>query len=94
MKPLQDATSVGFRTAALEVRIERSPLRIVVRDLAGTLISADAVGRPTKFQAGGFSVSQDHAFYDHHLGLGDKAVPSTSVTSQASENITLDSGIH
>ena len=73
VKPLQDATSVGFRTEALEVRIERSPLRIVVRDLAGNIISADAVGRPTKFQAGGFSVYKTMPADEHYFGLGDKA---------------------
>ena len=73
VKPLQDATSVGFRTEALEVRIERSPLRIVVRDLAGNIISADAVGRPTKFQAGGFSVYKTMPSDEHYFGLGDKA---------------------
>jgi alpha-glucosidase len=73
VQPLQDATSVGFRTAALEVRIERSPLRLVVRDLAGNIISADAVGRPTKFQAGGFSVYKTMPAEEHYFGLGDKA---------------------
>ena len=31
--------------------MERNPLRIVIRDLAGKIISADAVGRPMKFPA-------------------------------------------
>ena len=43
--------SVGFRTAALEVRVERNPLRLVIRDLAGNVISADALGRPTEFSS-------------------------------------------
>src|SRR5437879_5663854 len=57
VQPSQDASSVGFRTASLDVRVERDPLRIVIRDLEGNVISADAVGRPTKFQAGGFRCS-------------------------------------
>lgn len=70
---MQDAVSVGFRTAALDVRVERNPLRIVVRDLAGNIISSDAVGRPSKFQLGGFSVYKTMPADEHYFGLGDKA---------------------
>ena len=69
----QDAASVGFRTAALDVRVERTPLRLVVRDLSGNIISADAVGRPTQFQLGGFSVHKTMPGDEHYFGLGDKA---------------------
>ena len=72
VQPMQDAASVGFRTAALDVRVERNPLRLVVRDLAGNVISADAVGRPTKFQLGGFSVYKTMPADEHYFGLGDK----------------------
>ena len=72
VQPSQDASSVGFRTASLDVRVERDPLRIVIRDLEGHVISADAVGRPTKFQAGGFSVFKQMANAEHYFGLGDK----------------------
>src|ERR1700757_3517665 len=72
VQPSQDASSVGFRTASLDVRVERDPLRIVIRDLEGNVISADAVGRPTKFQAGGFSVFKQMANAEHYFGLGDK----------------------
>ena len=44
VQPIDDATSVGFRTAALDVRVDRNPLRLVIRDLAGNIISADVVG--------------------------------------------------
>ena len=64
---------VGFRTAALDVRVERNPLRLVVRDLAGNVISADAVGRPTQFQLGGFSIHKAMPSDEHYFGLGDKA---------------------
>jgi len=47
VQPAQDASSVGFRTASLDVRVERKPLRLVVRDLAGNIISADDIARPT-----------------------------------------------
>jgi hypothetical protein len=36
--------------------VNHCPLRSVVRDLAGNVVSADAVGRFTEFRAGGFSV--------------------------------------
>jgi alpha-glucosidase len=72
VQTLQDAASVGFRTTALEVRVERTPLRLVVRDLAGNIISADAVGRPIKFQLGGFSIHKAMPAEEHYFGLGDK----------------------
>ncbi len=72
VQPSDDASSVGFRTAALEVRVDRNPLRIVIRDLTGNVIFADAVGRPVKFQLGGFSVYKQMLGGDHYFGLGDK----------------------
>ncbi len=72
VKPLQDDASVGFRTAALEVRVERNPLRLVIRDLAGNIISADAVGHPVRFQLGGFTISKQMPGVEHYYGLGDK----------------------
>src|SRR5271156_2991304 len=56
VQPTQDASSVGFRTASLNVSVERNPLRLVVRDLTGNIISADALGRPTAFSKGGLTV--------------------------------------
>src|SRR5664279_4977142 len=69
----QDSSFVGFRTAALDVRVERKPLRLVVRDLAGNIISADAIHRPTDFELGGFSVHKVMPVDEHYYGLGDKA---------------------
>ncbi len=73
VQPVQDAASAGFRTASLEVRVERSPLRIVVRDLAGNILCADALGRPTEFSLGGFTVHKQMPGDEHYFGLGDKA---------------------
>jgi alpha-glucosidase len=70
--PIQDSAAVGFRTAALEVRVERNPLRLVIRDLAGNVISADAIGRPVNFNLGGFTVSKQIPDGEHYYGLGDK----------------------
>jgi len=41
----QNINGVDFQTAALAVRIERSPLRLIVSDLAGHVISTDAPTR-------------------------------------------------
>jgi alpha-glucosidase len=69
---MPDAPSLGFRTASLDVRVERNPLRVVIRDLAGNVISADAVGRPTQFELGGFTLSKQMPGDEHYFGLGDK----------------------
>ncbi len=68
----QDSAYVGFKTAALDVRVERNPLRMVVRDLAGNVICADALGRPAEFNRGGFTVSKEMPADEHFFGLGDK----------------------
>src|ERR1700728_2181294 len=73
VRPTEEASSVGFRTSSLDVRIERNPLRLVIRDLAGNVISADAVERPIQFQRGGFSVWKQMPADEHYFGLGDKA---------------------
>jgi alpha-glucosidase len=65
--------AVGFRTSTLEVRVERSPLRLIVSDLAGNVLCADALGQPTEFSLGGFSVHKEMAVDEHFYGLGDKA---------------------
>ena len=72
VQPSQDATSVGFRTGKLDVRVEKDPLRIVVRDLSGNIISADAAQRPVRFQAGGFAIYKQMPGDEHYFGLGDK----------------------
>jgi alpha-glucosidase len=68
----QSATFIGFRTAALDVRVERNPLRLVIRDLSGEVLSADAPGRPVTFSLGGFSVHKQMSPDEHFFGLGDK----------------------
>ncbi len=72
VQPRQDGASVGFRTATLDVRIEKDPLRMVISDLSGNVISSDAAGRPARFQAGGFSVYKQMPGNEHYFGLGDK----------------------
>ena len=72
VQPMQDSASVGFRTAALDVRVERNPLRLIIRDLSGTVLSADAGGRSTRFQVGGCTIYKDMSGPEHYFGLGDK----------------------
>ena len=73
VQPVQDDASVGFHTGALDVRVERNPLRLVIRDLAGNVISADAPGRPVRFQLVGFTISKQMPGGENYFGLGDKA---------------------
>jgi alpha-glucosidase len=47
VEAVNSLSSVGFKTKALEVEIARNPLRIVVKDLKGNVISEDAVGKKT-----------------------------------------------
>jgi len=69
VQPIQDAAFVGFRTACLRSAVERSPLRIVVSRSAGNIISADAVGRPTKFQVVASRSTKPWPSDEHYFGL-------------------------
>jgi len=72
VQPTQDATSVGFKSKALDLHVEKNPLRIVLRDLEGNVICADAPGRPAQFSHGGFTVAKSMSLDEHFYGLGDK----------------------
>jgi alpha-glucosidase len=79
VKPLADG--IGFTTAELKVVVERSPMRLRVEDLAGHVISEDAVGYPVTFrgtrtaQGGAFQVWKTLRGDEHFFGLGDKTGP-------------------
>lgn len=74
--PLPDSPqTAGFRTAALEVRLEKNPLRLVILDRQGQVLSADALHRPTQFVNGGFQVTKEMPLDEHYFGLGDKPGP-------------------
>ena len=60
---------------ALAVRIERSPLRLIVSDLAGHVISADAPTRAVDAVGGGFTLRKVLPQTEHFFGLGDKTGP-------------------
>jgi alpha-glucosidase len=69
------ANSEGFRTAHLIVRIERRPLRLIVENAAGQLLSADAPERPMAAQGQGFLLRKQLPESEHFVGLGDKTGP-------------------
>ena len=70
-----DDAAVSFQTGSLSVRIERSPLRLIVSDLAGHVISADAPTRPVATLGSGFTVRKVLPQTEHFFGLGDKTGP-------------------
>jgi alpha-glucosidase len=71
----KDADVVSFQTALLAVRIERLPLRLIVSDLAGHVISADAPTRAVDAVGSGFTVRKVLPQTEHFFGLGDKTGP-------------------
>ena len=75
VQPVSNEAAVGFRTGAIEVRIERKPLRVVFRDLQGSVLNADAAGHATAYREGSFRVWKDLPSDEHFFGLGDKTGP-------------------
>ena len=71
----QNDKGVEFKTAAIAVRIERSPLRITVSDLAGHVISADIPNGALDGAGSGFMLHKELAPKEHIFGLGDKTGP-------------------
>jgi alpha-glucosidase len=63
-----------FRTAAMAVRIEGNPLRLIISDLAGHVISADAPAGAIDI-ARGFTLRKVLPQREHYFGLGDKTGP-------------------
>ncbi len=67
--------AAGFRTQALDVRLERNPMRLVIRDLHGTVMCSDAPGHAISFRQGSFRVWKELQGDEHFFGLGDKTGP-------------------
>ena len=63
----------GFRTGALEVRVNRHNLRMTVLDLSGKIIQQDAL--PVRFEGTSYRVSKEMPLDEHYFGLGDKTGP-------------------
>ena len=71
----QNADGAEFSTAALAVRIERSPLRIIVSDLKGHVITADKPTAAFEQNGDGFLLRKYLSEKEHIFGLGDKTGP-------------------
>src|SRR6266566_3993046 len=67
--------AVGFRTRCLRVQIERASLRLIVTDLDGTVLEADAAGWPVEFHDKVFRIYKSMPLDEHYFGLGDKPGP-------------------
>src|SRR6202166_1177903 len=71
----ENADGIYFHTATLAVRVERSPLRLIVSDLAGHVISSDAPTRAIDMVGSGFTLRKMLTQSEHFFGLGDKTGP-------------------
>lgn len=77
--PQQDASTLGFDTGTLRVRVRRDDAQITVLDEAGKTIVSDA--RPVEFRKDdssgdvGFRVWKQMPEDEHYFGLGDKTGP-------------------
>jgi alpha-glucosidase len=75
LQPAQSAGATEFHTQHLNVRIESAPLRLMVSDLNGQLISADAPERAAETAGESFTLRKLLPEAEHYFGLGDKTGP-------------------
>jgi alpha-glucosidase len=75
IKIQQGQESVILNTGALQVRINRSPLRVSFLDLTGREISQDSPGDAVWFNGNAFRVWKSMPEDEHYFGLGDKTGP-------------------
>jgi alpha-glucosidase len=75
VQPFSEGAAEGFRTATLSARIECAPLRLIVADLKGQVISADAPERSVEKQGRAFTLRKLLPETEHYFGMGDKAGP-------------------
>jgi alpha-glucosidase len=73
VKDMPDAVVMG--TEALQVRIEKSPLRVVFLDKNGNTISEDKPGAEVSYNGSAFRVWKSMPIDEHYFGLGDKTGP-------------------
>ncbi len=69
------AKTIGFRTKALQVGVDRNTSRLVIKDLAGNILQEDAAGWPAEFHGQAFRLYKQMPVDEHYFGLGDKAGP-------------------
>ncbi len=68
-----NSASVGFRTTAVRVQIERSTLKLRISDLNGNVLQEDAL--PIEFHDKAFRFYKEMPIDEHYFGLGDKVGP-------------------
>jgi alpha-glucosidase len=71
----QTASEVTVNAGAVQVKILRSPLRLVFLDSGGKVISQDQPHYPTSFNNAAFRVWKSMPDDEHYFGLGDKTGP-------------------
>src|SRR6266853_2453980 len=69
----ESPSSVGFRTMALRVSINRQTFALTIADLGGNVLQQDA--RPVEFHGDSFRVYKTMPLDEHYFGLGDKPGP-------------------
>jgi alpha-glucosidase len=69
------AEAVAVDTGAIQVRISKSPLRVVFLDRDGQVIAEDHPTRPVSFNGPEFRVWKSMPIDEHYFGLGDKTGP-------------------
>jgi alpha-glucosidase len=69
------SAGVEFRTTAMAVRIDGDPLRLIISDLTGHVISADTPAAAIDTAGGGFTLRKVMPPTEHYFGLGDKTGP-------------------
>ena len=65
----------GFATKSLRVRVEKASFRVIVTDLAGKVVLADAPARPLEYHGESFRIYKEMPPDEHYFGLGDKTGP-------------------
>jgi alpha-glucosidase len=73
VKGAEGATNLSFRTASLAVRIDADPLRLIVTDLAGRVITADTPLHALSAEGNAFTLRKLIPGTEHYFGMGDKA---------------------
>jgi alpha-glucosidase len=73
--PQNSSTTVGFKTAKLQVAVSRDPLEMKITDMAGNVVTEDLPGRPIEFNGSAFQVYRKSPSDEHYFGLGDKPGP-------------------
>ena len=63
----------GFKTAAMNIEVNKQTLELTLRDTAGRIIQQDA--RPIRFDGDSFRVYKTMPLDEHYFGLGDKTGP-------------------